>query len=54
MEIDDLLPSRRPAGTNRAANWPLRETYGRIARSPTDPYDVDFPRFGAISGQTKA
>ena len=24
-----------------------------IARSAADPYDVDFPRFGAISGQTK-
>ena len=45
--------SRRAVAADRAAIGLLREGYGRTARSPADPYDVDFPRFGAISGQTK-
>ena len=46
-------PSRLAIAANRAADWLLREGYGRTARSAADPYDVDFQRFGAISGQTK-
>ena len=50
-------PNRPAVAQNRAANVCARRTVdlrrGSIARPAADPYAVDFPRFGAISGQTK-